>query len=141
MPAATKDQHERGFTAFVEPRMREKYRSAFNTPKKRKALALYLFHHSPFDDQSVYSYIDWDTTPDIVQAELEELGAPYWCWFLRSSGKWGEAPLPETLERLVGPEHFGAVGFVSCVPAEVAYYQGEDTRFILRRPLLQDNAR
>jgi hypothetical protein len=74
-PDTSRKEHERGFAEFVAPPIREKYRTAFNTPKKRAKLADDLAHDNPFDDGCIVRIFTEDVTADAVYGELKERGA------------------------------------------------------------------
>jgi len=129
------NDHEKGFVdAFVHPRRQPRHRALLEKPKRRIKFTSLLAHFHDFDDRCITGVPPTDQYSEPILQILRDKRAPDTCWVIsedyRLDGK--EMSLVDALDEIVG---FGSGTVISCIPGQLAYYEGEDPgrRFILER--------
>src|ERR1700722_10123553 len=117
---------------FVIKSRQERYLNLLQTDKGRKKLRSYISHFKDLDKKyctaahKLHSYVE-------LYDLLKLAGAPDTCYIISENSKYDMRSL-EILE--AGKQLFGSgvSFFLSCIPGQLAYYEGEDPneRFILK---------
>ena len=119
---------------FVNPLKRKHLIEILANPKRRHRATETLAHFHDFDPSAVVPLESADQTPAAIESALRSRGAGDKCHVISANramdGK--TVPLKLALEKVVG---FGMGTLLSCVPGELAYYEGEgpSDRCILAR--------
>ncbi len=127
--------HEEAFVkGFVDPGRRERFLEALANPKKREVFNDQLHHPKQ-------NFISAEYRVSIAPAQhftrfpvprLRKFGAPEECWVFGNSIDGRQMKLEDALDAVVG-QRSGTI--VSCVPGRLAFFENEDERVILHRPL------
>jgi hypothetical protein len=135
-------EHEEGvIKAFFLRDKQERFLGFLSNPKNRKKLTQELSHFRWFDQRFV-TPLPWKVDPTLKLAErhaqgidnivrlLKSKGAQQTCWVISEDvaldGK--ELNLENALERVIGLD-MGTI--LSCVPARLAIFAGEDETLLL----------
>lgn len=120
--------------AFIARDSRDRWISLLGSRKRRRKILERLAQCPDFDERLATLVPPAEQTPERISALLRQRGAPDSCHVI---SEWSELDgkemlLSEVLSRIVG---YGMGTIVSCVPARLAYYEGEDAgeRYILER--------
>jgi hypothetical protein len=126
------DHEEAGIRAFILPSKRERYLEFLTTPKRRAKFIAELAHFKHMDPKFAFSIPGRQTNPASLHKLLTIKGAAPKCWVISENRELDgremelEAVLKETIGYQMG-------NFISCVPGKPAYFEDEDSRFILQR--------
>jgi hypothetical protein len=112
-------------STFVNGAKRKHLIEILANPKRRHRATVTLSHFSDFDPSLVRRLGGDAQTPAEIEGALRSLGAGEHCHVISANraidGK--HLPLKSALEKVVG-QRMGTL--LSCVPGELAYYEGED---------------
>lgn len=118
--------------AFVIPQKRERYVEAVSNDKRRRKFIAKLSHFDDFDPRWIVQIAPASQNPEAIKAMLTKRGATATCQaiseFVELDGQ--EIPLTDALQKVIGYE-MGTI--LCCVPGRLAYFESEETRFILER--------
>jgi hypothetical protein len=132
-----RDEHERGLAGFVRASRRARFTASLDSAKARAKLRRRLAHFADLDER-------WLTAVPALPAAAERVwivralrdgGAPRRCYLVSENpdldGKCFD--LEDALAEVLG-RGFGTL--ISCVPGEVAFFEGEEpnARWVLSRP-------
>jgi hypothetical protein len=126
-------EHERQLVlSFIIPARQSRYLELLGKPKRRKDITASLAHFKHVDMRYVVQIPPSQPhKPDILEI-LKAKGAPDSCYALSEDdeldGK--EISLRHALAFIVGR---GIGTFLSCIPGKLAYFEDEDSRWILER--------
>jgi len=121
-------------STFVSGIKRKHLIQVLANPKRRHRATAILAHFSDFDPSAVVSLGSEVHTPAAIEGALHGRGAGDSCYVISANsaidGK--HLPLKLALEKVVGQ---GLGTLLSCIPGELAYYEGESPadRCILAR--------
>ena len=90
-----------------------------------------LHHFYAFDGRYMRHLDRDEDSPRPLYELLRKLGAPETCYVI-SDSEFDGADI-DLLEALMALHATGMGSIVSCVPGRLAYYEGEDDRYILER--------
>jgi hypothetical protein len=131
-----RQEHERGLAEFLKPVHRARFRESLARDRSRKKLQREFAHFEHRLDERYAEHQEMHTKHDehvaLVHERLVEAGAPDRCFVLVDDDRLAcETPLNEAIADLMSV----GSGFISCVPARLGVYVGEDGSnvFILRR--------
>jgi hypothetical protein len=129
------NEHEKGFVnSFVVPERRARVIELLSSPKSRQKQLRRLDHSPNLDPRSSARLPAGQQDEADIEALLRKHGAPDQAYVLSSYPGFDarELPLKEALANIVGSGH-GSV--ISCVPGQLAYYEGESPRerFLLKK--------
>ena len=127
-----RDVEEATLRAFVRRERGDRYVALLKNKVRRETLLRELHHFYEFDGRYMRTLEREEDSPRPLCDLLRDLGAPGTCYVISS---WGEYD-GEELDLLPALEAIHATGMgsiISCVPGRLAYYEGEDQRFILER--------
>ena len=115
------------------PERRDRYLGLLSTRRGRDKFRKSLVDFRAWDDRFVRNLAPHLHRPADIEGALRKLGAPDQCYvFAESDALDGrELRLGDALSAIIGRD-YGAV--VSCLPGTLAFYEGEDCRFVLHRP-------
>ncbi len=129
--------------AFFLPNKQERFLAFISNPKNRRKLTQELAHFRGFD-QRFAAPLGWKVNPTQNLAQrhaqgieniarlLKSKGARQTCWVISEDrqldGK--ELKLEDALEEVIGSD-MGTI--LSCVPARLAVFVGEDEKLLLAR--------
>jgi len=118
--------------AFVIPQKRERYVEAVTNNKRRRKFIADLSHFSDFDERWIVPIAPSSQNPAAILAMLNKRGATVTCQAISEFVELDrqELLLRDVLEKIIGRE-MGTI--LSCLPGRLAYFESEDTRFILER--------
>jgi hypothetical protein len=127
--------HEAGFVAtFVLPECQARWLEFLSKPKRRNAFLHRLADDRDFESRFRVPISPAHQTPELVAAQLEKLHAPRVCHLIseQSEVDGRDMDLLEALELVIG---CGLGTVISCLPGELAYYEGEmpRDRYVLHR--------
>jgi hypothetical protein len=118
--------------AFVAATKRERYIGFVSNEKRRKEFVRDLAHFGDFDLRWIIRIAPSSQKPEDIHTILKAHGAPELCHaiseFMELDGK--ELRLIDALKRIVGYQ-MGTI--LCCLPGRLAYFENEDSRFILER--------
>jgi hypothetical protein len=118
--------------AFIAPRRRERYLALLASPRGRDKLRRRLAHLHDLDPRCCHELPKGVHTAQEVGAHLEAKGAPAECVLLAEDRELDgqRLPLGNALEAVIGR---GMGAFISCLPGQLAFYEGEDVgvRYVL----------
>jgi hypothetical protein len=118
--------------AFVAKTKRERYVGFVSNEKRRNEFARNLAHWDDFDSRWIIRIAPSSQNPEGIHTILKAHGAPELCnaisEFTELDGK--ELRLIDALKRIVGSQ-MGTI--LCCQPGRLAYFENEDSRFILER--------
>jgi len=133
-PAVTRpDIEEAILRAFIRPERADQYVTQLKKKQRREKLRFDLDNLFDLDGRWIRSLSREDDNPRALYAFLRKLGAPESCYVMSAYSEYDGAYLA-LLEVLNAVHATGMGTIVSCVPDKLAYYEGEDRRFILQRP-------
>lgn len=121
-------------STFVTPTKRKHLIEILANPKRRHRATATFAHFEDFDASAVVSLEGVAPTPEAIESALRSRGAGESCHVISENraidGK--HLPLKSALEKVVG-QGMGTV--LSCIPDELAYYEGKgpSDRCILAR--------
>jgi hypothetical protein len=118
--------------AFVIPQKRDRSTEALSNEKRRTKFLAALSHFNDFDDRWIVRISPSSQNAEGIRVILKAHGAPATC---QAISEWKdldgrEVPLEEALKKVVGNQ-MGTI--LCCLPGRLAYFENEDTRFILER--------
>ena len=125
------DIEEEILRAFVRSERADRYVAQLKKKMRREKLRREL-HNYAFDGRWIRSLTREEDNPQGLYALLRMLGAPEGCYVMSSEGEYDGAHLA-LLEALNRFHATGMGTIISCVPAQLASYEGEDERYILER--------
>lgn len=118
--------------AFILPTKRERYLEFLMSPKGRAKFIAELAHFKHLNPRFASNIPGSQTNPVSLHKLLVAKGAGAKCWVISENhdldGR--EMDLESALKETIGHQ-MGT--FISCVPGKLAYFEGEDDRFILQR--------
>lgn len=119
------------FAEFILPERRRRYRELLATERGRQRVAAALPHFRHFDPRCIVALDPAHDDAASVERLLRARGATDTCHMISESRELDRQTLPldVALRRIIGWEE-GTV--VICRPG-LAFYEGEDGRFILQR--------
>jgi hypothetical protein len=131
------EQHEQGLARFLVGEWRARFRESLAPAKRRDKLRSQLPHLSHLDPRFARPIPAEEQSAHAIGAQLREKGAGDRCYLLSEDpdldGR--ELDLDDALVEIVdgGSRH---ATFVSCVPARLAYFHGEEpgSRYVLELP-------
>ena len=127
-------QEQTMFQAFVVPAKKQRYADLFGTKRGREKIRLSLDHFKDLDPSCCRKMAPGESSTADILRILNNLGAPPNCYVMSSDSQLDarELDLSEALEDVVGR---GMGAFISCIPGELAYFEGEERyeRYICRR--------
>jgi len=118
---------------FFLPVRQARYLEQLPDPKRRPEVLKEFAHFKDLDPQWAESLPANCNRPITVLKLLQSKGAPARCWAFSESEKLDgkELDLLEALGDVVG---CGIGTFLSCLPGQLAYFEDEDSRYLLSRP-------
>lgn len=113
--------------AFVAPERQERLLGLLGSVRGRAKLRARLAHFAALDARHVVQIPAGEQSPDGIARLLRRRGAPATCVLLAEDAALDgqELALEEALRHVVGR---GMGAFVSCVPGQLAYFEGEGPR-------------
>jgi hypothetical protein len=126
------DHEQQLILAFFVPARRDHYVGMIATTRRRQKFLRELSHFKSLDPQYCVGLPNAVRTPGQIAAFLNEKGAPPTCWVTSEDRDLDrqELPLLETLKTIMG---YRIGTFLSCIPGRLAYFEGEEIRWILER--------
>jgi hypothetical protein len=122
------------FKRFVAYPRRKRLLTLLADPKKRQKLLNELYHFHDLDPRFAHRIAPREQFAEKIYAVLRSKGAPASCYVMSDDADLDgrDMDLREALERTVGQ---GGGTFLSCLPGQLAYYEGEEPneRYILER--------
>jgi hypothetical protein len=118
--------------AFILPVRQERYLEFLKTPRKRAKFINQLAHFKHLDPQFLVSIPGNQRNPASLLKLLSAKGAGPNCWVISENSELDgremelETALKETIGRQMGT-------FLSCLPGRLAYFEDEESRYILQR--------
>jgi hypothetical protein len=118
--------------AFLIPQKRERYVEAVSNEKRRRKFIAKLSHFGDFDPRWIVPITPSTQYPDGIRSMLTKRGAQETCRAISELRKLDrqEIALEDALEQIIGN---GMGTILCCVPGRLAYFESEETRFILER--------
>ena len=118
--------------AFVTPQKRGRYAEAVSNDKRRRKFLSALSHFDDFDPRWVIPIAPSSQNPEAIHAILKARGAMATCQAISEFKDLDrqEVPLEDALRKVIGYQ-MGTI--LCCLPGRLAYFESEDTRFILER--------
>jgi hypothetical protein len=118
--------------SFVIPVRQERHLEFLKSPKKRAKFIAQLAHFKHLDPRFVVGIPGNQRNPSSLQKLLVEKGAGPKCWVISENSELDgqEFDLLTALQETVGSQ-MGT--FISCIPGKLAYFEDEQTRYILER--------
>ncbi len=110
--------------AFIRRDKHDRFLSFLPHTKKRRKATDMLYHLRDLDEQQIVQIELNGLSADQIARQLRNRGASKTCWVISTNSKLDakELDLQAVLEEIVG----GSDGsLLSCVPGELAYYEGE----------------
>ena len=131
------EQHEQGLARFLIGEWRARFRESLAPAKRRDVLRSQLPHLSHLDARFARPVPVEDQSAAAIGAQLRGKGAGERCYLLSEDPELDgrELELETALVQIVDGESRFAT-FVSCVPAKLAYFHGEEpaNRYLLELP-------
>lgn len=131
---AEREEHERGLARFLVGEWRARFRESLAPAKRRDTLRSQLPHLTHLDPRFA---TPTDEGAGVLVTQLREKGAEENCYLLSEDPELDgrELPLAEALALIVDGDTEHAT-FVSCVPAQLAYFHGAEPgdRYLLELP-------
>lgn len=120
--------------AFIPPHRQERFLEIIAKPKKRAKLLTQLYHFDDLDPKFMVAIPRNQQNPSALLTILKSKGAGPKCYVMSTNPKLDgqEVELAVALEKTVGSQQ-GTL--ISCVPGRLGYFEDEDGRYILERPL------
>jgi hypothetical protein len=118
--------------AFVTPQKRDRHIEAISNEKHRLKFRAALSHFSDFDSRWIVPIAPSSQNATSIHAMLKAHGASETCQAISELKELDarEVRLEDALKRIVGSQ-MGTI--LCCLPGRLAYFENEDTRFILER--------
>lgn len=118
--------------AFVIPQKRDRYAEAVSSEKHRRKFVAGLSHFNDFDPRWIVLITPSSHNPEAVHAILKAHGATATCRAISELNDLDgqEVLLTDGLRKIIG---CGMGTILCCLPGRLAYFESEDTRFILER--------
>ncbi len=118
---------------FFLPDRQTLYLELLADPKRRSEILKKFAHFKDLDPQWAAPLPANCNRPISVLKLLQSKGAPARCWAVSESEKLDgrEFFLLDALNDVVG---CGIGTFLSCLPGQLAYFEDEDSRYLLSRP-------
>ena len=132
-PVTNPDIEEEILRAFIRRERADRYVAQLRKKMRREKLRNDLHHFYDFDGRWIRQLTRDEDNPRALYALLRKLGAPEGCYVMSGDSDYDGAHV-ELFEVLTAIHATGMGTIVSCVPDKLAYYEGEDDRFILDRP-------
>jgi hypothetical protein len=118
--------------AFIIPSRQSRYLELLAKPRRRKDITRTLAHFKHIDVRYAFKIPAGSHLAPGILALLKAKGAPESCFVLSESseidGK--ELKLGEALNFVFGR---GIGTFISCIPGRLAYFEDEESNFVLER--------
>jgi hypothetical protein len=131
-PLNQRDAEIETIRAFVVPTKRDRYVGFLSNEKRRREFVRGLAHFNDFDLRWIVRIAPSSQNPDGIYAMLKAHGAPKTCHAISEltdlDGK--EISLRDAIQDVIGRQ-MGTI--LCCLPGRLAYFENEDTRFILER--------
>lgn len=126
--------HEEQIINFIVKEKKERVLQMLLNSKNRKKFLRELSHYNSFDNKYVYGIPSNRQTPESIHEQLNILGAQGECYVISGNQALDckHFQLKDALKEIVGYD-YGTI--ISCIPGELAYYEGEDERLILKNRL------
>lgn len=122
----TQKNHEIEFVKnFIVKEKQDRFLTLINNKKKRNKLRLLIAHRMDFIKTNIYLIDKNNICKNDIYLILKKYGAPENCYIICESSIHDrkEMKIKEALDILFN----SGLGFIlSCIPGEVAYYQGEN---------------
>jgi hypothetical protein len=131
---ASREDHEQALVRFLLPSRRDRFRSQLASPRGRQKLRARLAHFADLDHGVCVSppALSADAERAWVLHELRSSGAPERCYLVceHPALDGQRLTLSDGLDRVLGQ---GIGTLISCVPGQLGFFEGEDSRCVLRR--------
>ena len=128
------DHTESIISAFFKPERAARYMALLSTRGGRSKLRAKLAHLTDLDPRYTHPVAGADATPAGLERLLKAEGAPDLCYCLSENPELDDRDLSlgDALSQVVG---YGMGTIVSCLPARLAYFEGEGSRerYVLKR--------
>jgi hypothetical protein len=119
------------FSTFIRRERADRYVALLRTARRREKILAELHHFHDFDGQHVWQPPREADAPLPLYEILRRTGAPETCYLIGGGSHDGEyMDLRNALDRFHGT---GAGMIICCIPNRLAWYEGEDQRFVLHR--------
>jgi len=130
LPSPDMNHEEATVRAFILPVRQERYLEFLKTPKNRPKFISQLAHFKHLDPRFIAAITGNQTKPSSLLKLLTAKGAGPKCWVISENSELDgqEMELETALKKTVGYE-MGT--FISCVAGKLAYFEDEDSRYIL----------
>jgi len=118
--------------AFVIPQKRDRYTEAVTNDKRRRKFLAGLSHFNDFDPRWVIPIAPSSQNPKAIHSILKARGATAICQAIsefKDLDRQGVS-LEDALLQVIGS---GMGTILCCLPGRLAYFENEETRFILER--------
>ncbi|MFA5982399.1 MAG: hypothetical protein WC782_00105 [Methylococcaceae bacterium] len=120
--------HENLFVnAFISNKQKQRISYLLKSKKGRQKIKALLPHSLEFDSKSIHKIPDNKQTAENIYALLVSKNAPDICYLISEHTSFDGKimQLEEALNKIVGS---GVATIISCIPGELAYYEGEDLK-------------
>jgi hypothetical protein len=128
------DHTEAIISAFFKPERAARYMALLSKRDGRTKLRAKLAHLTDLDPRFTHPVAGVNVTPEALERLLKAEGAPSVCYCLSENPELDDRDLSlgDALSRVIG---YGMGTILSCVPARLAYFEGEGPRerYVLRR--------
>ena len=122
--------------AFIRREKHDRFLSFLSHPKKRRKATDMLYHLRDLDERHTVQIKLDGLSPDEISRQLRDRGASKTCWVISTNSKLDaqELDIQVVLKEIVGG---GDGSLLSCIPGELAYYEGEspNNRCMLQRSI------
>jgi len=110
--------------SFIVPTKRERTWELLSNPKRRKKITASLAHFKDLDPRWVVPIPPSEQTAAGLERLLRARGARDSCYLVSEASQLDSQRLPlgEALEEVIG---YGMGTLISCVPGELAFFEGE----------------
>jgi hypothetical protein len=126
------DIEEEILRAFIRRERADRYVAQLKKKMRREKLRFDLDNLFDLDGRWIRRLSREEDNPRALYALLRKLGAPEGCYVMSGDSEYDGAHLE--LRQVLNAIHATGMGtIVSCIPDRLAYYEGEDRRFILER--------
>ena len=132
METRTPDHEKATIKAFVVANKPERFLGFISNPKRRDKFLRELAHFRHLDPRFTKALPPRNQCPKAVAAPLRARGAGDTCWVISELGRIDgpEMSLESALSEIIG---IGMGTILSCIPGKLAYFEDEDSRFILEK--------
>ncbi len=126
------DHEEAVIRAFRLPTKRDRYLEFLSSPRRRTKFIAELAHFKHLDAKFAFSIPGSQKNPASLHKLLTAKGAGPKCWVISKNRALDcrEMDLEAALKATIG---YQMGTFISCMPGKLAYFEDEDSRFILQR--------